>query len=137
MPYLLVLTFTDEEGTLIWHAFSSTDEDRALFRLRKDVFYELGYQESYPEDKSTTYGMLTQYFEKDCDIALEHRPGGIQLVITPDSTLNGDFGFLTATETYSQMIPEGHTVSVIPHTFIDPHPFFTAMAEPDSGSDSD
>ena len=135
MPHLLLLSFTDQGDALVWRAFSSTDEDRSLFRLRKDVFYEIGYQESYPDDKSTTYGTITQYFEKDCDIALEHRFDGIQLVITPDHTVNGDFGFLTATETYSQTIPEGHTVAVIPHTFVDPNAFFTAMAEPDSDSD--
>jgi len=136
MPYILILSFTDNEGTLTWHAFSSTDEARTLFRLRKDTFYELGYQESHPSDKNTSHGLLTQYFEKDCDISLDYRSDGIQLVIAPDNTLNGDFGFLTATESYNQVVPEGHTVTVIPHTFVDPNPFFTEM-HPDSDSDSD
>ena len=138
MPYILLASFTDEDGTLSWRAFSSTDETRALFRLRNDTFYEIGYQESHPEDKTTSYGLLTLFYQKTCDIALEHRMSGIQLVLTPDNTLNTEFGFLTATESYNQVIPEGHVVAVVPHTFIDPNPFYTTMdADSDSDSDSD
>ena len=136
MPYIIILSFADEEGTVSWRAFSSTDEDRAAFRLRKDTFYEIGYQESHPENKNTTYGLLTRFYQKDCDITLEHRYDGIQLVLTPDGTINDEFGFLTATESYAQGLPDGHAATIVPHTFINPNPFYTAM-DSDSDSDSD
>jgi len=129
-------TFVNEENVVSWRAFSSTDENRTSFCLRKETLYTIGYQESYSEDKTTTYGLIGHYYTRPCDISLEYRASGIQLVLTPDNELNGEFGFLTATETYAD-IPEGHTAITIAHTFIDPIPFFTAMSDPDSDSDSD
>jgi len=137
MPPILLAIFTDEEGTHSWRTFSSTDENRAAFRLRKEALYTIGYQESYPEDKTTTYGLIGNYYIRPCDINLEHRAGGIQLVVTPDNQLNDDFPFLTVTESYAQTIPDGHTVITVAHTFIDPNPFYTAMTDSDSDSDSD
>ena len=137
MPPILLATFVNEENVVSWRAFSSTDENRTSFCLRKDALYTIGYQESYSEDKTTIYGLIGHYYMRPCDISLEYRASGIQLVLTPDNELNGEFGFLTATETYPQAIPEGHTAITIAHTFIDPIPFFTAMSDPDSDSDSD
>jgi len=129
-----VASFTNEEGVVSWRAFSSTDENRTAFCLRKEALYTIGYQESYSEDKTTTYGFIGHYYMRPCDINLEYRASGIQLVLTPDNEPNWEFGFLTATETYAD-IPEGHSAITIAHTFIDPNPFYTAMTDSDSDSD--
>ena len=137
MPPILVVAFTDEEGAVSWRTFSSTDENRAAFRLRKETMYTIGYQESHPDDKTTTYGYIVHCYIRSCDISLEYRASGIQLVLTPDNEPNWDFGFLTATESYPHAIPEGHAAITMAHTFIDPNPFYTAMSDSDSDADSD
>jgi hypothetical protein len=135
MAPILLVYFTDEEGAIKWRGFSSSDENRSMFHLRKDVLHEIGYQESHPEDKTTTYGLIGNYFVMACDINLEHRAGGIQLVLTPGNGINDEYSFLTATESYAVAIPDGHTVTIIPHTFVDPNPYYTGMANTDSDSD--
>jgi len=135
MPPILLATFTNEEGVTTWRAFSSTDEHRTSFHLNKETLYFIGYQESHPGDRITYFGLIGNYYIRQCDITLEYRAMGIRLILTPDNELNGEFPFLTATENYNQVIPEGHTIAVIPHTFIDPNPFYTAMSDSDSDSD--
>jgi len=132
MPYLLLASFTDENGDILWRAFTSTDENRVDWRLRKDAFYEIGYQESYPSDKQTVFGILGLYYILDCDISADHRSGGIQFVATSGTIFNDDFPLLAATESYTQNIPEGNTVILASHTFVDPNSAYTALSDTDS-----
>jgi hypothetical protein len=135
MPYLLLASFTNDEGNVLWRAFTSTDENRSDWRLRRDTFYEIGYQESHPSDKYTVFGILGNYYILSCDIPSEHRSEGIQFVATPDNGLNDEFALLTSIESYAQSIPEGNTIIVAGHTFVDPNPIYTALSDSDTDSD--
>jgi hypothetical protein len=136
MAPLIMIRFADVSGGRIWRAFSSTDEDRPWYKLRREVFYEIGFQESYPADRNTTYGELEHYHPVESAIQLHERMDGLQLVQTDEYEWVNDFPIIKMNQSYTQPIPSDFSVCQMIHTFIEPNPYYDNIMDSDSDSDS-
>ena len=135
MPYLIVCTFTNENGgnEFDYVAFSSEDPDRSTANIKQDVFFQIGYQESFPQDRNTLHGYLADIIETSCDIPLLDRGDAIKCAIRSDRQINQSYSFLGVNDDYSSQ-PEGGHVRSIQHFYVQPN----LNLEPvDSDSDSD
>jgi len=135
MPYLIVCTFTNENGgnEFDYVAFSSEDPDRSDANIKRDVFFQIGYQESFPQDKNTHYGYLADIIETTCE-APTPQEAAIKCVIKSDRFINTSYPFLRVNDDYSSQ-PEGGHVRSIQHFYIQPNLNFNTE-ESDSDSDS-
>ena len=124
MSYIAIGVFTDISGGSLWsyRAFSSTDPDRPLYKIKRDIYYHMGYQLSYPNDKNTFYGWFHYLSERICDLPLEERENGIRCVIRPNHTINTDYAFIEVNDEYSNTVSPNHgQVCVIPHRIVEPN----------------
>ena len=142
MPYLLFCAFTESSSSYIFtfKAYSSTDPDRSPDKVRRDVFFQLGYQESYPNDKNTIHGYLDYFVGADSVLPLDMRGDVIKCVIRSDHTVNMDYPPNHINGDYEDGIAEGHGYArPVEHIFVQPNQVLDeAMAEADAeASDSD
>lgn len=124
MPYIAIGVFTDVSGGSWWRyrAFSSTDPDRPIHKIKRDIYYHIGYQQSYPNDKNTHYGWFHYLLEMNCNLSLEQRLDGIRCVIRPNHTINTDYECIGINDAYSNFIPSNHgQVFIIPHITVQPN----------------
>ena len=124
MPYIAIGVFTDISGGSSWRyrAFSSTDPDRPFYKIKRDIYYHMGYQLSYPNDRNTFYGWFHYLLERNCDLTLEEREDGIRCVIRPNHTVNTDYALIGVNDSYSNVISPNHgQAHVIPHYIIQPN----------------
>jgi hypothetical protein len=135
MPSLLLIRFADASDNVAWHAFSSTDEERPVYKLRKDAFYAMGFQESYPNDRNTIYGRLEDYHQVECQVPLHERIDGLQLVQAEDYTWANGFPIIKVNDSYTQPIPSDFNICQMAHTFIEPNEYYDDAMDTDSDSD--
>jgi len=124
MSYISIGVFTDVSGGALWsyRAFSSTDPDRPIHKIKRDIYYHMGYQQSYPNDKNTFYGWFHYLLERSCDLTLEGREDGIRCVIRPNHSINTDYAPIGVNDEYSNVISPNHgQARVIPHTIVQPN----------------
>ena len=124
MSYIAIGVFTDVSGGSLWsyRAFSSTDPDRPLYKIKRDICYHMGYQLSYPNDKNTFYGWFHYLLELYSDLTIEERGDTIKCVIRPNHTINTDYKILGVNMDYSNPIPQGSgQARVMPHRIIQPN----------------
>jgi len=142
MPYLLFCAFAESSISNIFtfKAYSSTDPDRSPNKVRRDVFFQLGYQECYPQDKHTIHGWLDYFVGADSVLPLEMRGDVIKCVIRSDSIVNMDYPPNHINGDYEDGIEAGHgQARPVEHIFVQPNVVLDeAMTEADaSASDSD
>jgi hypothetical protein len=139
MPYLLFCAFTETSSSHIFtfKAYSSTDPDRSADKVRRDVFFQLGYQESYPNDKHTIHGYLDYFVGANSVLPLEFRGDVIKCVIRSDNTVNMDYPPHHINGEYEDGIAQGHgEARPIEHIFVQPNQVMDALDIDDSDSDS-
>ena len=140
MPYLLFCAFTETSSSNIFtfKAYSSTDPDRSADKVRRDVFFQLGYQESYPNDKHTIHGHLDYFVGADSILPLEMRGDVIKCVIRSDNIVNMDYPPNHINGDYEDEIPQGHgQARPVEHIFVQPNVVLDeAMDSEDTDSDS-
>jgi hypothetical protein len=139
MPYLLFCAFTESSSSYVFtfKAYSSTDPNRSADRVKRDVFFQLGYQESYPQDKHTIHGYLDYFVGADSVLPLEFRGDVIKCVIRSDHTVNMDYPPHHINGEYEDGIGEGHgEARPIEHIFVQPNQVMDALYVDDSDSDS-
>lgn len=139
MPYLIVCTFTNENGgnEYEYAAFSSEDTNRSDADIKRDVFFQIGYQESFPQDRNTLHGYLADIIETSCDIPLLDRGDAIKCAIRSDRQINQSYSFLGINDDYSSQSEGGH-VRPIQHFYVQPNlNFSTQGADSDSDSSDD
>lgn len=136
MPYLIVCTFTNENGgnEFDYVAFSSEDPERSDANIKRDVFFQIGYQESFPQDRNTLHGYLADIIETSCDIPLLDRGNAIKCAIRSDRQINQSYSFLRVNDDYDSY-PDGSHVRSIQHFYVQPNLNFSTQ-EADSDSDS-
>ena len=124
MSYIAIGVYTDMSGGSLWSykAFSSTDPDRPLYKIKRDICYHMGYQLSYPNDKNTLYGWFHYLSERICDLTLDEREDGIRCVIRPNHTVNTDYAPIGVNDAYSNVVSPNHgQMYVIPHIIVQPN----------------
>lgn len=124
MSYIAIGVFTDSSGSsqYSYHAFSSTEPERHSKKIKRDIYYQLGYQEAYPNDKNTFYGWFHYLLELYSDLTIEERGDTIKCVIRPNHTINTDYKILGVNMDYSNPIPQGSgQARVMPHRIIQPN----------------
>jgi hypothetical protein len=143
MVYMLVLTFTDPSNCFSYLAYSSTEAGRTSSRVRKDIFWQIGYQESHPEDKNTIHGQLEQYKSFDAAIPLEERGDVVRCVIKPTNYLHTGYQPIGINQIHNIPVSDGHARPV-QHLYIQPNPMLdsaddveSVTLDSDSDSDSD
>jgi len=137
MPYLLACAFTDVNGgnQYSYYAFSSEDPNRSNFKIRKDVYYQIGFQESHISNKNTLYGYLVDIVESSCGTP-SNAEDTVKCVIGSNRQINQSYSFLRINEEYSSYPSDG-TVRPIPHFFVQPNLNFDTEGDSSSDSDSD
>ena len=139
MAYIAVLTFTDPSNCFSYLAYSSTDANRSISRIRKDIFWQIGYQESHPEDKNTIHGQLEQIKSFDAALPLEERGDVVRCVIKPDNSLHTGYQPIGINQDYQITISDGYA-RPIQHLYIQPNLLADSaddLVSIDSESDSD
>lgn len=132
MTFLIVCTFTNCHGgnEFSYRAFSPEDPTRPTANVRKDIFYQIGYQEN--TDKMTIHGYLEDITESTCDAPDPITENAIHCVVRSDRTIDTSYAFLRINDDYSTEIT-GHVQS-IPHFYVQPNLNFDVETE-DSDSD--
>lgn len=132
MTFLIVCTFTNCHGgnEFSYRAFSPEDPTRSTVNVRKDIFYQIGYQEN--TDKMTLHGYLEDITESTCDAPDPITENAIHCVVRSDRTIDTSYAFLRINDDYSTEIT-GHVQS-IPHFYVQPNLNFDVETE-DSDSD--
>jgi hypothetical protein len=136
MTYLIVCTFTNCHGgnEFSYRAFSPQEVERTRANFRKDVFYQIGYQEN--TDKMTLHGYLEEIIESTCAAPDPHTENAIHCVVRSNRTIDTSYSFLRINDDYSTEIT-GHVLP-IPHFYVQSNLNFDADdSESDSDSDSD
>ena len=135
MPYLIVCTFTNENGgnEFEYIAFSSEDSERPDKKVKQDILHQIGFQESFPQDKNTFHGYLADIIESACDSPTSQE-GAIKCVIKTDRFINTSYPFLRVNDDYSDQ-PSSGQVRSIQHFYVQPNLNFNTE-ESDSDSDS-
>ena len=132
----MICAFTDSSSSNIFrfHAYSSSEADRAVHKIRRDIFFQIGYQESFPTDKNTFHGYLDYFIGEECVLPLLARGDVIKCVIKSDHTINMDYPPLTINDDYETGITQGQGFSrPIEHFYIQPNQELDiAMAEIDA-----
>jgi hypothetical protein len=144
MPNLVILlTFVDASGEVYnYQAYSSEQEDRLLHRLRRDVLYQIGYQESYPGDRNTTEGYLHAINELACSVPLAERNNAMRCVVEHDQSIHTNYEPIEINDEYQHAVTDGNVI-IVPHFYIQPNLGLDAIyaaedaAAEDSDSDSD
>jgi hypothetical protein len=139
MPYLLFCAFTESSSSYVFtfKAYSSTDPDRSGEKVKRDVFFQLGYQECYPNDKHTIHGHMDYFVGADSVLPLDMRGDVIKCVIRSDHMVNMDYPPNHINGDYEDGIAEGHGhARPIEHIFVQPNLVMDALDDSDD-SDSD
>jgi len=143
MPnFVILLTFVDASGEAYnYQAYSSEQENRPLHRLRRDVLYQIGYQESYPDDRNTTEGYLNAITNSMCSVPLNQRDHAMRCVVEHDRSIHTNYEPIEINDEYQHAVSDGNII-IVPHFYIQPNLgldaiFATedAIAEEDSDSD--
>lgn len=143
MPnYVILLTFLDASGgaQYSYRAYSSEQENRPFHRLRRDVLYNIGYQESYPQDRNTTEGHLDAITNSMCSVPLDQRDHAMRCVIHHDRSIHENYEPIEINDEYQHAVTEGNVI-IIPHFYIQPNlhldAVFTLEDSAAEASDSD
>jgi hypothetical protein len=145
--YIGIAVFTDTSGSdnYSYVAFSSSEADRPINRIKRDIYYRIGFQASYPNDKNTHYGYFNYLLERICALPLNQREDGIKCVIRPNHTINTDYDLIAVNQSYSAQVPASQgQVSIINHMYVQPNLVLDdtfieedAIAETESDTNSD
>jgi len=122
--YIGIAVFTDCSGgnNYRYIAFSSTEMDRPINRIKRDIYYKIGYQASYPNDRNTFHGYFNYLLERISALPLNDREDGIKCVIRPNHTINTDYDLLSVNQSYStQISPNQGQTTIIPHMYVQPN----------------
>ena len=139
---VVLLTFLDTSGgaTYSYRVYSSEQDDRPLHRLRRDVLYQIGYQESYPQDRNTSEGYLDTISELGCSVPLAARDNAMRCVIYSNCAVNTDYEVIEINDEYQHAVTDGNVV-IVPHFYIQPNlgldAVFTLEDAAAEASDSD
>jgi len=139
MPYLLFCAFTESSSSYVFRfkAYSSTDPDRSADKVKRDVFFQLGYQECYPNDKNTIHGWLDYFVGADSVLPLELRGDVIKCVVRSDNIVNMDYPPNHINGEYEDGIAAGHgEARPIEHIFVQPNLVMDALDVEETDSDS-
>ena len=124
MSYIAIGVFTDVSGgtQYLYRAFSSTEPERHIKKIKRDIYYQLGYQESYPNDRNTYYGWFNYLLELYSDLTVDERGDVVKCVVRLNNTINTDYKILAINMNYANQIPaaNGHVYN-IPHRVIQPN----------------
>jgi hypothetical protein len=144
MPnFVILLTLLDTSGGTVYsyQAYSSEQINRPFHRLRRDVLYHIGYQESYPQDRNTTEGHLDAITNFMCNVPLDQRNHAMRCVIHHDRSIHENYEPIEINDEYQHAVTEGNVI-IVPHFYIQPNigldQVFAAedaIAEEDSDSD--
>ena len=124
MPYLLVCAFRDSSSSThyTFQAYSSSEYDRSVEQVKRDVFFQIGYQESFPNDKNTVHGYMDYFIGDICTLPLDVRGDVIKCVIKSDHTINMDYQPLGINDDYENGVTQGQGVSrLIRHFYVQPN----------------
>lgn len=138
MTFLLVCTFTNCHGgnEFSYVAFSPEDPQRSPANFKKDVFYQIGYQDSFPQDKNTLHGYLEDVIEGTCDAPDPNTENAIHCIVQSDRTIDRSYSFFRINNDYATGM--SGRVQSIPHFYVQSNLNLDAAAEEsDSDSDSD
>ena len=79
---LVILRFRRQDDSIFYRAFSSSDEERPLYKFDADLHYEIGNQRLHEDDMSSVLGtILSKHVFEDCQIPLAERNNGIQVFV--------------------------------------------------------
>jgi hypothetical protein len=139
-PNMIILTFRNMNDGIVYSycGYTSTDGNRSLPKVRRDIYYQLGYQESYPNDRTTLKGWLEDLLVTECGIAYESRSDLVQCVLRPNQLVHSEYPPIEYNTQYPIQVPldEGQ-IYTIPHFYIQPNEMLDATSPLDSDSDSD
>jgi hypothetical protein len=140
---VVLLTLLDASGgdQYFYRAYSSEQEDRPLHKLRRDVLYHIGYQESYPQDRNTTEGHLNAINNCMCSVPLNQRDHAVRCVIEHDYSIHENYEPIEINDEYQHAVTDGNII-IVPHFYIQPNLHLDAIytledtaIEEDSDSD--
>jgi len=136
MPYLAVCIFRESENSHHYHyiAFSPEEASRSRDLIRRDIFYQIGFQLSHPTNKNTLEGYLEEYIERDPSLPLADRRDAIRCLVKADHTLNTSYEAVSINGTYTVSSDEGQW-QTIPHFYVQPNLNFEADSDSDGDSD--
>ena len=130
MSLLLVLTFkvppivTGDPSTIEYRAYSSTMASRSEFNFKRDVYYQIGYQDKYPTNTNTVHGELldTTVFGS-CEISHADREYGICFVVSTTASNNpvSSSHMCLASQEPQSTLSYGYAYRRAEHTFIQPY----------------
>jgi len=141
---VIILTFVDASGGALYtyQVYSSEQDDRPLHRLRRDVLYHIGYQESHPGDRNTSEGYLDAINEVGCSVPLPLRDNAMRCVVYHNCAIHTSYEPIEINDEYENTVSDGNVI-IVPHFTIQPNLMLDAvfaaqdLEAEDSDSDSD
>jgi len=141
MPnFVILLTFVDASGgaAYSYQAYSSEQEGRPIHRLRRDVLYQIGYQDSQPNNHNTLEGYLDAINELECSVPLALRDHVMRCVVYHNRALHTGYEPIEINDEYDNAVTDGNVI-IVPHFYIQPNLGLDAVyaAEDAAAEDSD
>ena len=137
---MIILTFRETSDSTVYSycGYTTTDPNRSLPKVRRDIYYQIGYQESYPNDRTTLKGWLEDMLLTECGIPFANRSDFVQCIIRPNEIVHSEYPPIEYNTQYPIQVPldEGQ-IYTIPHVYIQPNEMLDAADPLDSDSDSD
>ena len=132
-------TLPNGNSRYVYEAYSSSNPDRPIKQLLKDIYYTIGYQpDKQPDNIHTTRGILTKESHVSSNTTLEERSQGIRCVIRQNGEIHTSYHIKGANQPYSQAVPQqAGTIRLLEHRVIEPFPFYMSDTESDEDSDED
>ena len=131
---LVILRFRRQDDSIFYRAFSSSDEDRPLYKFDADLHYEIGNQRLHEDDMSSVLGtILSKHVFEDCQIPLAERNNGVQVFMDGSGNIVEDAG-ITPSGLLSLNDQSSGTLHEVEHQCVDPTSVGN-RAEPSSDSD--
>jgi len=119
---VILLTFVDSSGgaQYTYKVYSSEQENRPIHRLRRDVLYHIGYQESHPNDKETLEGHLDSITPIMCSVPLSARDQAMRCVVHNNCSIHEDYEPIEINDEYANGVTDGNMI-IVPHFIIQPN----------------
>ena len=118
---LVILRFRRQDDSIFYRAFSSSDEERPLYKFDADLHYEIGNQRLHEDDMSSVLGtILSKHVFEDCQIPLAERNNGIQVFVDGSGNVVEDGG-ITPSGLLSLSDQSSGTLYEVEHQCVDPN----------------
>lgn len=131
---LIIIRFQRQDDSIMYRAFSSSDEERPLYQFDADLHYEIGNQRLHEDDMSSVLGtILSKHVFLECQIPLAERSNGVQVFVDGSGNVVEDAG-ITPSGLLSLNDQSSGTLYEVEHQCVDPNLVGNGAESP---SDSD